>query len=182
LIKTAKQLIALLTGTMLAASCTSAQAEVSAEYEVKAAFIHNIAKFIEWPVAHSRGPLRLCILGQSPFGGALDSLQGKAIGDKVWAVSSAQPDTDLRECGVLFIAASERSRLGRILDGIKGSAVLTMGDSEGYAGQGVMINFYIEQNRVRFEINKDAVGRAGLKVSSHLLKLARIISEEGGGK
>ncbi len=120
--------------------------------------------------------------GQSPFGGALDSLQGRAIGDKVWAVSSAQPDTDLRECGVLFIAASERSRLGRILDGIKGSAVLTMGDSEGYAGQGVMVNFYIEQNKVRFEINKDAVGRAGLKVSSHLLKLARIISEEGGRK
>ena len=173
----------MLFGAALAAVCASAQAAPPAEYEVKAAFIHNIAKFVEWPAAtRTAGPLKLCILGQSPFGSALDALQGKSIGNKVWEVLPAKPNTNLRECGVLFIAASESDNLSQILERLQGSPVLTMGDSDGYAAQGVMVNFYIEQNKVRFEINLGAASRAGLKISSQLLKLARIVAESGGTK
>jgi hypothetical protein len=182
LISLSKQVLVLLLGTALAATtCVSAQAEPPTEYEVKAAFIHNIAQFVEWPAAAgTAGPLKLCIVGRDPFGKALDGLRGKTIRDKVWEVLPATPTTNLRECGVLFIAASERNNLGQILDATRGSAVLTVGDSERYAELGVMVNFYLEQNRVRFEINAEVASRAGLKMSSQLLKLARIVHQTGG--
>lgn len=164
--------------------CMEAQAgALPTEYEVKAAFIHNIAKFVSWPDAPPvPGILKLCVLGKNPFGNALDTLQGKQAGSLTWEIAPAIPEANLKECSVLFIAASESSDLGRILEDIEGSAVLTVGDTGGYAEQGVMVNFYQEENRVRFEINKDAAGRAGLKVSSQLLKLARIVQDSGGEK
>jgi hypothetical protein len=182
LIRLNRQVLVVLLGAALAAvTCASARAAPPTEYEVKAAFIHNIAKFVEWPAAPpTDGKLRLCIVGQDPFGSALDSLRGKRVGDKVWEVLPAKPNSNLRECGVLFIAASERNNLGQLLDATKGSPVLTVGDSEGYAGHGVMVNFYLEQDRVRFEINAESANRAGLKISSQLLKLARIVREPGG--
>jgi hypothetical protein len=124
----------------------------------------------------------LCILGQNPFGKALDALRGQPIGDKVWEVLPVQPNTNLRKCAVLFIAATESNNLGQIMNDLKDNAVLTIGDTNGYAEQGVMVNFYFEQNRVRFEINNDAAGRAKLKISSQLLKLARIVAEARGKK
>ena len=81
---------------------------------------------------------------------------------------------------VLFIAVSESGNIRQILDGIEGSTVLTIGDTEGYAEQGVMVNFYLEDNMVRIEINIDAARRAGLNISSQLLKLARIVNQHGG--
>jgi hypothetical protein len=171
----------MLLGTAL--SCASAQAGPPTEYEVKAAFIHNIAKFVEWPAtARAKGALRLCILGQDSSGGAFDALRGKPIGDAVWEVLPVDRQSNLHQCRVLFIAASESGNLGQVLNDIKGHAVLTVGDSDGFAVQGVMVNFYLEQNRVRFEINNDAAGRAGLRISSQLLKLARIVAEPGGMK
>lgn len=182
MIRLCKQVLIMLLGTVMAATiCASAQAEQPTEYEVKVAFIHNIAKFVEWPAAPpADGKLRLCVVGQNPFGSTLDSLRGKHIGDKVWEVLLAKPNTNLRECGVLFIAASEQNNLRQILDATKGSAVLTVGDSEGYAERGVMFNFYLQDNRVRIEANIDASKRAGLNISSQLLKLARIAHESGG--
>lgn len=180
-----KQTLIMLLGAILgAANCMSAQAEPPTEYEVKAAYIHNTAKFVEWPAASTgfAGSLKLCVLGQDPFGNALNVLRGKAIHDKVWEVVHANSDTNLRECGALFIAASERRNLRQILDATKDSPVLTMGDSDGYAQQGVMVNFYLQDNMVRIEINTDAVKRSGLNIGSQLLKLARIVQEHGGGK
>lgn len=151
-----------------------------AEYEVKAAFIHNIAKFVEWPATSSvSGSARLCVAGKDPFGDALDALQGKPVGAANWEVVRVDGGRSLKECRVLFIAASERAHLTRILASIEGSPVLTVGDTEGYAGQGVMVNFYLEENRVRFEINRKAAARAGLAISAQLLKLARIVSGAG---
>ncbi|HCI14482.1 MAG TPA: DUF4154 domain-containing protein [Gallionellaceae bacterium] len=158
-------------------SCGSAWAAPS-EYEVKAAFIYNIAKFVEWPAVASpvSGRARLCLLGDDPSGGAFEVLQGKPVGAANWEVVRVDGGGSLKECRVLFIAASERANLGRILARIEGRPVLTVGDTEGYAGQGVIVNFYQEENKVRFEINRDAAGRAGLAISSQLLKLARIVS------
>jgi hypothetical protein len=158
-----------------------AQAAPPTEYEVKAAFIHNIAKFVEWPAAPpADGKLRLCILGQDPFGAATGVLQGKQVGGSVWEVRSVNLPGDLKACHVLFIAASESGNLRQIHQRIEGAAVLTVGDTPGYAEQGVMVNFYLEENRVRFEINREAAGHAGFRISSQLLKLARIVPEAGG--
>ncbi len=157
-----------------------AQAAPPTEYEVKAAFIHNIAKFVEWPAAMpSSGRARLCLLGENPFGGALEALHGKQIGKMSWEIVPAGASTNLKECRVLFIAASERGNLGSILESIGNSPVLTVGDTEGYAGHGVMVNFYLEENKVRFEINREAAARARLAMSSQLLKLARIVQDAG---
>lgn len=161
--------------------CATLNAAPPTEYEVKVAFIHNIAKFVEWPAAIPvRGTMRLCILGQPHFTEAAVLLHGKQIGGRVWEVQPVDSRTALNECRVLFIAASESGNLHRVLEDIKGNATLTVGDTNGYAAQGVMLNFYPDQGKVRFEINVDAAQRAGLKIGSQLLKLARIVQEPGG--
>lgn len=175
--------VMLLASALAAGSCASAYAQAPTEYEVKAAFIHNIAKFVEWPLpSPADGKLRLCILGKDLSGGAFDTLQGKAVGNKIWQVSHVNADANLRKCAVLFIGASESGDLGRILEAIKDSAVLTVGDTRGYAEQDVMVNFYLEQNRVRFEINAGAARRAGLKIGSQLLRLGRLVAHQGSDK
>lgn len=178
--KTPRLAIAILGALLFLFPSITLQAAPANENEVKAAFIHNIAKFVEWPAAISRrGSMRLCILGQPPFTEAVALLQGKPIGGMVWEVQPVNSRTRLDECRVLFIAASESSNLRRVLEDIKGRATLTVGDTNGYAAQGVMLNFYPEQGKVRFEINVDAARRAGLKIGSQLLKLARIVQESG---
>lgn len=163
-------------------SPAATQAAPPTEYEVKAAFIHNIAKYVEWPPTpeYAASTMRLCVLGQNPFGNALDTLRNKKVGGLTWELVPVGPKTSMKECRVLFIAASESGNLRQILDSIKGSAVLTIGDTEGYAERGVMANFYLENSMVRIEINMDAAKRAGLNISSQLLKLARIVNESGG--
>lgn len=175
-----KRSLTLLGAILLAMFCVSVSAAPPGEFEVKAAFVHNIAKFVEWPTsASARGVLRLCVLGQGSFGEAAVVLRGKPVGSTVWEVVPVTTRTNLRECQVLFIEASEAGDLPRLLGTLKGSPVLTVGDAEGYGEQGVMVNFYLEQDKVRFEINLAATSRAGLKISSQLLKLARIIQPKG---
>ena len=181
--KLKKILVLLLCASFIMLHCIDAKADGSGEYEVKAAFIHNIAKFVAWPATTgTAGSLRLCILGQNPFGRSLDALQGQAIGGKVWEITPANLQTNLHSCNVLFIAASQSANLGEILNKTRGDAVLTIGDTYGYAEQGVIVNFYLEQGKVHFEINNDAAELAGLKFSSQLLKLARIVPDTGGAK
>lgn len=158
----------------------SAQAVQSFDHDIKVAFLHNMVKFVEWPQPlRAEVPLRLCVLGAGPFGDAATVLRGKAAGDTVWEVVPAGPRSNLRECGVLLISASEAGNLRTILESVKGGAVLTAGDSGGFAEQGVIVNFYLEENKVRFEINLDAARRAGVKIGSQLLKLARIVRDGG---
>jgi len=147
------------------------------EYEVKAAFIHNVVKFVDWPMqpASADGMLRFCVVGQDVFGRALDVLRDKPIGAMTWQVVVVNGKTDLRECRVLFISGSETGNVKRVLDSLKSSPVLTIGDTESYGELGVIVNFYLEDGKVRFEINPEAAKRVGLKMSSQLLKLARIV-------
>ncbi len=155
----------------------AAVAAAPTEYEVKAAFIHNVVKFVDWPItpATSEGMLRFCVFGQEMFGRANDALRDKPIGNMTWLVVAANGKSDLRECRVLFVSGAESGNLKRILDSVKGSPVLTIGDTEGYGELGIIVNFYLEDGKVRFEINPEAAKRAGLKMSSQLLKLARIV-------
>ena len=151
------------------------------EYEVKAAFIYNVAKFVEWPddrSADGKNTISLCIFGSDPFGKALSSIDGRIIRGKKLQVRFVKSLREAKECHMLFVSASEKEQLPRILAAMKGQPVLTMGDSQGFAHQGIMINFYMEHNKVRFEINEEKAKDSRLSVSSQLLKLARIVRKE----
>lgn len=170
-------LLAALCLTYLGAEARAAQ---PTEYDVKAAFIHNIAKYVEWPAAAtSSDSAKLCLLGRDPFAGALDALRGKQLGKLNWEVVAVETGTNLKTCRVLFISTAERGNLDAILKRVGNSPMLTVGDSEGYAERGVMVNFYLEESRVRFEINPAAARQGGLRISSQLLKLARIVGGDG---
>lgn len=149
------------------------------EYEIKAAFIYNFPRFVEWPNGgdnneNERDAPAICILGEDPFEGAMESIQGRLIEGRKMTVSRVRSIKKAADCPILFISSSEKERIGEIIKAIGGSGILTIGDTEGFSRQGVIINFYTEQNKVRFEINIAAARRAGITLSSKLLKLARI--------
>jgi len=145
------------------------------EYEIKAAFLYQITKFVEWPPSRSADPPRLCLLGGNPFGAALEGIRGKPVGGRPLEVTPIGPESDIRRCTLLFIAAPAERSLERIVVLAHGAGILTFGDTEGFAQRGVMVNFLEEDGRVRFEIHLEAARRSGLKISSRLLSLARIV-------
>lgn len=146
------------------------------EYEVKAAFIYNFAKFVKWPEGTSK--ITFCIVGKNPFGASVDSVDGKPIADKAFKV--ALTGSLSAACNIVFISESERSRLASIIESIKSDGVLTVADTEGFAAKGVMINFFIDdEGRVRFELNNDAIKKGGVLISSQLLKLGKVVDGAG---
>jgi len=163
-----------------------AQAKPTTEYEIKAAFLYNFAKFIEWPASAFSGPkqpLNVCVFGRDPFGKALeDALLGKSIGDHPVTLGRAKDIGDLTGCQIVFVGATDSARLPEILARLRGRGALLVGESEGFAGAGGTIEFVLDQNRVRFAINPNAADRAGLKISSKLLALALIVHDEAEAK
>jgi hypothetical protein len=155
------------------------------EYAVKAAYIYNFAKFVEWPMEPSTedGAFVIGILGQDPFGGALDEIVlGKTIRDKKIAVKRFSRIEDATNSHILFIGNSEKESMAQIIKRLNGMPILTVSDIGRFAEQGGMIELVIDQNRVRFAINVASAEQAGLKPSSQLLKLARIITSPVKGK
>jgi hypothetical protein len=152
------------------------------EYEVKAVFIYNLGKFIEWPDKSfdNSSTLTLYILGDDPFGTDLDAITGKLIQGKRIVVKQIDSPGALKNPGILFISSSEKEQIRDILKSISGLPILTVGDTKSFAQRGVMINFYIENNKIRFEINLDAANLAGLKISSNVLRMGTIISPSKG--
>ena len=161
-----------------------AQSQSAGEYEVKAAFLYNFAKFIDWPngsFADPSAPFAICVLGLDPFGHTLDdALQGKMIGSHPVTLARLQDATEAKRCQMVFVSSSERRRLPEIEDELRGSNVLLVGEFPGFAGAGGALQFIIEENRVRFLINTDAAQRAGLRLSSKLLSVARVVHDSSG--
>jgi hypothetical protein len=168
-----------LVATSLPAS-RAAAAQPSLEYDVKAAFLYNFAKFIEWPpkaFAADDAPLVFCVLGENPFQDKL----GRVVNDRTAngrriAVRPMPPGAPTDGCHLVFVAAAEDERVARLvqtLHSTDGGPVLTVGESDHFAGAGGMIRLVIDEGRVRFDINVAAAEQAGLKLSSQLLKLAR---------
>ena len=153
------------------------QAQSSNEYQVKAAFLYNFAKFVDWPgdaFGNTNAPLVIGVIGDDPFGGALDqAINGKTINGRPLVVRRLRWGQDLRSCHIIFISSSERQRLPQIIQSLKGASVLTVGDMGQFNQQGGIINFILEANKVRFEINSSAAGQARLRISSKLLSLAK---------
>jgi hypothetical protein len=176
-------LIAILTAPALLAGFTTlhAQSKAASEYDIKAAFLYNFAKFVEWPpsaLTDSKQPMGLCVFGQDPFGHALeDALLGKTVGEHPVLLGHAKQIADLAGCQIIFLGASESSRLHEVMGRVQKQHALLVGESEGFASAGGTIQFVLDQNRVRFVINPDAAERAGLKINSKLLALATIVHD-----
>lgn len=159
-------------------------AQVSREYEIKAAFVYNFIRFVEWPTgafAEPGSPIAICVLGRDPFGPALDALADKTVLGRPLAIKRLERFAPGGSCHVLFISSSEAERLSTIIEALARSTTLTIGEMAGFAQKGGIINLVLENNRVRFEINPDVAERSGLTISSRLLNLARVVRAEPTG-
>jgi len=147
------------------------------EYAVKAAFLFNFAKFIDWPTdsfKNSSDPLTYCVAGDDPFGDSLDqALAGKTIGGHPVRLLRPKKPEDADVCQIIFLASKQEKLSARYLEHVKDHSVLTVGEADDFLRQGGIIRFILEDNRVRFEINLTTAEHAKLKVSSRLLALAR---------
>lgn len=161
-----------LTAAFVALVGRGAAAQTPSEYKVKAAFLYNFAKFVEWP-PQVGDEMRLCVLGEDPFGEDLDALaQGKTVQSK-WLRVARLPTLDgLEQCHVVFIDAADLDDLSQVLRRAHEAHVLTVGNTHEFADRGGIISFVMESNKVRFEINTASAEQAGLRISSQLLKLA----------
>ncbi|NNJ99490.1 MAG: YfiR family protein [Desulfatitalea sp.] len=163
--------------------CTNGgKAAPVSEYRIKAAFVYNFAKFVEWPTdplpsPSPPAPFVIGILGKDPFGTEIEVLEGKRLRNRNLMIIRSDTIEELMNADVLFISASIKGRLTQVLERLNHRPVLTVSDTPGFAQGGVMINLYTQANKIRFEINPRVAERAGLKISSHLLRLARIVAE-----
>lgn len=166
---------------LLLVSPATAQAATSLEYDVKAAFLYNFTKFVEWPASafEERGSLRLCVFGDDPFGKSLQSVvEGEQVQGRPITLLRIDSLGDPRLCHILFLGRTETERLPAVLAAVRGAPVLTVGEAPGLLEKGVGVNFFLEEGKVRFEINQAAVEGAGLKMSSKLLRLAKRVIPE----
>lgn len=172
----------------LLASRTAHAQQAPTEYQVKAAYLFNFLKFVEWPddpAADSRAPWVIGVVGENPFGDELTrAVSGKVVQGHELQVRKFDAGYDTRGCHILFVSASEKKRLSSILAALKGASVLTVADMDSFTQTGGMIQFVIEDGRVRFAIDVGATSHARLKVSSKLLSLARSVTgvEQGAAK
>ena len=176
----------ILVWTVAAAPLNSyAQHPPSREFQIKAAFLYNFTKFIEWPAEtfpDGEVPITICTLGESPVGVALQYVKDKSVKGRALITKRLQSVRELHPCHLLFVSSTEKERLSEILEVLKDSSVLTVGEIEGFTQSGGIINFAIRKNRIRFEINADAAMQAGLKISSKLLKLATVVRHGRNGQ
>jgi hypothetical protein len=151
------------------------------EYEVKAAFVHNFTKFVEWSrdsFESEDSPIRMGILGQGPITEPLMNLDGKEVKNRSLSVSAINSLDNANEFHIIFFNPSERENITSLLSSLNNSSVLTIGDMPGFAEECGIINFYLKGGKVRFEVNVAVSRRERLKISSKLLRLARIVDSE----
>jgi hypothetical protein len=151
------------------------------EYQIKAVFLFNFLQFVEWPASafpSADSPLRIGILGDDPFGPALEeAVQGETVQNRRLAIRRSQRLEDLQDCQLIFISRSAQRRVDEVLSRLGDRPVLTVSELEGFARRGGTIAFYPDGKKVRFEINPVTARERGLKMSSELLGLGRLVGE-----
>jgi hypothetical protein len=164
---------------LLVVGCSAAVAVQTAnEYQLKAAFLYNAPKFVDWPAAAlSSGTFTIGVLGDDPFGPLLDQLTGRSIKGKQIVIRRITSPERASECQLLFIAASEQRRLPTVLGRLRDLPVLTVSDIDGFAFAGGMLELGMDRNRLTFIANNRQAKRQGLRISAQMLKLAREILE-----
>jgi hypothetical protein len=150
------------------------------EYMMKAGFIERFTRFIDWPsettMADSTKPFIISVIGKNPFDEKLDQFfHTTKIKNRQVHIRYISELDEIQDSHVLFIAQSEQKQLSDIISQVQEKPILTISDTNGFGEKGVLINFFIEQDKIRFEINKNAVQKSGLQVSYLLLNVAKII-------
>ena len=160
---------------------TRPQAAPSVEYQVKAAFLFNFAKFVDWPAdafQSAKTPISLCVFRHDPFGSVLDEvIREKAINNRELQTRRINDLGQLKACQLVYVSQKEEGQLPEILNNLKGASALVVGESADFAEHGGAVQFFLENNKLRFAINVDAIQRARLQASSKLLALARIVHD-----
>ncbi|HKX28007.1 MAG TPA: YfiR family protein [Blastocatellia bacterium] len=155
------------------------QTQVPNEYQVKAAFIYNFAKFIEWPpgtFSSKEMPFILGVMGDEFISRTIEqAIQGKTVNGRQLQIKRLELGQELKICQVLYISSYEQRHLVQILESLRGSSTLTIGEMDRFIQQGGIINLVTEENRVLFEVNLEVAEQAQLKISSKLLVLARTV-------
>src|SRR5713226_3786760 len=164
---------------LVGASCLHAQQAKPSEYQVKAAYLYNFGRFVKWPAGVAAGKsdsFAVCVLGRDPFGPILDStLAGEALDGKPVVIRRIARPQDAADCRILFVSSTEENHLKEILAAIDQVGVLTVSDMPGFSRRGGMIQFVVEGDRIRFEINLATAESAKLVLSSELLKVAAAV-------
>jgi hypothetical protein len=159
-------------------------AEAPTEYQVKAVFVYNFSRFVEWPpqaFTSPDEPFVIGILGSDPFGARLDeAVRGEQIDQHPLLVRRFRNVGEIGDCRILYIDRSESAQLQQILAALDHRSTLTVSDLEGSSQRGVMIQFTTENNRIRLRINVESARASGLTISSKLLRSADIVSTRGG--
>lgn len=154
----------------------------SLEYEIKAAFIYNFAKFVEWSDitgAEKNNILPLCILGDDPFGDTIDKLDGRRVQNLPIRVKRIGSVNDYAGCQILFISRSETDNLKEVIDVLSlKKGILSISDIDGFAQSGGVIELVLEENKVKFTVNIKAAKESDLNLSSKILRLAKIVGNE----
>jgi hypothetical protein len=153
------------------------------EYDVKAAFLVHFSRlYVEWPKSSfedGTSPVVVGVVGKDPFGKRLEkAFRGKTAGKRKIVLRRYAELDDVRPCHLLFVPHGERRHIGELVERLGTEGVLYVSESKGLARKGSVINFYLERKKVRFEVNTDAAKRGKLRISSSLLKLARIVKDE----
>lgn len=156
------------------------------ERQVKAADLLHFARFVEWPsaaFAQPDSPIVLGVIADSGFTDTItETLRGKTVGRRSLVVRRVSSGEDPAGCQMLFVASAEQDRLPRLLRQVAAGGVLVIGESEGFAVRGGVIQFILDESHVRFIVNPDAASRAGLRLSAQLLSLARIVRDGKGAE
>jgi len=163
----------------LVALSSPIRAQEAEEYEVKAAFLYNFAKFVEWPsqaFKTPQDPILVCVLGHTPLEHTLEQvLRGKSVEGRQFAFRQISDAEEALGCRILFVGSAQNKRFRQLCETLKPAGILTVGEAEGFAASGGVINFKLQDGRLRFEINVDAAEHAQLQISSKLLSLAQIV-------
>jgi hypothetical protein len=150
------------------------------EYAVKAAFLYNFARFTDWPTdcfPEEDSPIVVCIFGRDPFGDTIEFLQKKTIHGRPVVLKREERLASLEVCHILFVSSSKRDQLDEIVGKTAGWSVLTVSDMEEFAHKGGGVGFVHKDNKIRFEVNPETTKKAGLRLSSKLLRLALLVSD-----
>ena len=163
-------------------SAARSQDEERAEYTLKLAFLYNFTKFVEWPAdtyPDAGSPLAICIVGEDPFNPDMEAdLRTRTSGGHPVDVRTLHPNDMLKECQLVFVPAKEKKLAARIVSELNGLSTLTVGETEGFASIGGIINLTVEEDKLRFQVNPLAAEHARLKLSSKLLSMAIIVTTQ----
>ncbi len=168
-------------GILLAITLTFSLSGQVGEYQVKAFFLYNLARYVEWPAQNFKAPgdpIVICIFGRNPFGKALgEAIDGKTVEGRAFIIRQIPEIQPNCNCHILFVNSSEKERYQAAASRLQGSGILTVGETPGFAADGGVVNFKLEDEKVRFEINTEVAVREHLHISSKLLRLAEIVSK-----